>query len=205
MWTLVLLALVLAFLVYRLWAARDITYLPGMLIRSEPRQVIIKNPKPWTIGTREFVPLAEFRIEARVLSSERYYIDSFADIGPVDLALGWGPMSDQRILDQLEIEQGNRRFAIAPKGAAPPAPIELLLAHSANMHMLPASKEIKKKLCSLRNGELISLGGYLVGVRENGQWILFSSLSRTDVGDGACEVFWVEQFDRMNAESKVKH
>jgi hypothetical protein len=200
-WLLGFLTLILFLLVYHLWTKRDIRHPPGVLIKSEPLQVMIRNPKPWRIGSRIFVPLATFSLRARVLSSERYRLDAVADIAPLDLALGWGPMSDQSILDQLEIAQGNRRFVIVPKGQGPPLPWGVLLSHSSNMHMIPADEQIKKTLFSIRTGDLIHLSGYLTGIQENGQWTWFSSLSRMDTGDGACEIVWVQRIETISNEN----
>jgi hypothetical protein len=170
----------------------EIKHPPGILVACEPKQVIINSPRSWQLGTRVVVPLAHFSLQARVLSKERYRFDSVADLAPVDLALGWGPMSDQRVLDALEIAQGSRRFALAPVTERPPLPIAVLLANSSNMHMIPANGEIRARLEAVRPGALIELSGYLVGVQEAGQWTWVSSLSRTDTGDGACEIVWVK-------------
>jgi hypothetical protein len=127
-----------------------------------------------------------------VLGTERYRFDASADLSPVDLALGWGIMSDQRVVDQLEIVQGNRRFVVVPPEKSP-APLPVLLAHSANVHILPANDGVKSKVLKLRVGEIVELTGFLVGVQEYGQWTWVTSLSRSDTGDGACEVFWVNK------------
>lgn len=186
------LLLIFAYLVHDYRANKELTYPPGVLIGSEPQQIIIKNPVPWTREGKEIFPLARFALQARVLSKENYRFDSSSDISPIDLALGWGPMSDQKILDGLDIAQGTRRFFVCPKGP-PPLSMNLLMASSSNMHMLPARKDIEKTLKSFRVGQLVELSGYLVGVKENGQWTWVTSLSRTDTGDGACEIFWVER------------
>jgi hypothetical protein len=53
---------------------------------------------------------AEYRITARILARERYHFDTLSDLVPEDLALGWGPMSDNRILRSLDIYQANRFY-----------------------------------------------------------------------------------------------
>jgi hypothetical protein len=195
------LALVLTLLLYRLWVNREPKYPPGIIVWSEPAQVMIKDPHPWKVGDRVIVPLADFSLRARVLSAERYRFDPMSDIAPVDLALGWGPMSDQSVLDNLEIGQGSRRFAIMQEVGKPTPPMGLLLAHSSNMHMLPANDEIREDIEAIRAGDIIELSGYLVGLQENGQWTIVSSLTRYDTGDGACEVIWVKHLRRI----PVKH
>lgn len=195
---LVFLCLVLGFLAHRLWINREMKYPAGILIGSEPQQMIIKDPVSWKKGDRVIVPLALFSLKARLLSKEEYRFDSGADLSPIDFALGWGPMSDQAVLDQLEISQNDRFFFIVPLKNRPPLPMNVLLSHSSNMHMLPATSKIEKELKSCRVGELVDLSGYLVGVQTNGQWTWVSSLSRTDTGNGACEVFWVERLELLS-------
>ncbi len=167
---------------------------PGVAVRSEPRQIVLADAKAWTVGARTVVPLARFSLEARVLGKENYSLDAMADISPIDLALGWGPMSDQQIIDRLSIVQGSRRYMISCAGGdCPSAPVGALLACSSNMHMLPSTPQVEEELDSLRPGDIVDIKGYLVGVQENGRWVWVSSLSRTDTGDGACEIVWVEE------------
>jgi len=46
----------------------------------------------------QFTPVAYFELEARVLSKRLYRYDAAAAISPVDLALGWGRMSDTAVV-----------------------------------------------------------------------------------------------------------
>ena len=63
---------------------------------------------------RNFLPLAApvagFSIDARVLSREEYAVGREADLSPLDLALGWGPMRRDDVLSQLKISQGARFY-----------------------------------------------------------------------------------------------
>jgi hypothetical protein len=184
------LLIILSIAVYNFLMSREIRYPPGVLVGSEPRQVIIRNPESWKIGNREIVPLAAYSLTARVLGKEQYRFDDVADISPIDLALGWGPMSDQSILDKLDISQGSRWCFLYPK--TPSVPLPTLMQCSSNMHIIPADGSIKRRLKRLRVGEIIDLSGYLIGVREGGRWIWVTSLTNTQTGAGACKVFWVE-------------
>lgn len=182
--------IILAFLVRDYWFESPLTYPPGILVPSAPRQIAMTEIRAWTKDDYQIRALAQFSLEARVLSKERYWFDRAADLSPIDLALGWGPMSDQKILEQLDISQSGRRYFWWARHL--PLPVEKIYAHSANMHIIPANEEIATILKSLRRGEIISMHGYLVSVRAPGGWSWRSSLSRTDQGDGACEVIWVE-------------
>jgi hypothetical protein len=184
---------VLAFALYEAWAGGPVTHPPGILAPGVPEQVNLRQPQAWRKGDRVIVALARFHLRGRVLSTERYRWDATSDLSPIDVAMGWGPMSDQRVVDALDIVQGNRRYVLVPVGDQPPLPWPALMVSSSNMHMIPADPDIEKSLKSLRSGQIVELTGYLVGVQEKGQWVWVSSTSRTDTGDGACEIIWVER------------
>ena len=106
----VFLAIALASVAYW-YFHRPITYAPGVLIASEPEQInIIGSVKPIDYHAFHLQPLAYFAIDARVLHRRIYRYDRPAALVPVDLALGWGPMSDQHVLDQLKISQSMRFY-----------------------------------------------------------------------------------------------
>ena len=200
---LVFLSLLLAFVLYmESRAGRGITYPPGILINSEPKMALVRNQRPWKVGSREIFPLVEFWLQGRVLGSERYH-DSYSDIYPIDIGLGWGPMSDQSIIDQLHIVQGHRKLLYEPSDREHPLPtFESLWPYVKNVHTCPADDDIKKKVFSVRSGDLIELRGYLIGIQENGQWTVVSSLKK-EVGEDhtTCLVFWVTNFKWLDIES----
>ena len=79
-----------------------ITYPPGVLIAAEPQQTATTpDDSAFDEGKFHFQPLARFALDARVLHQKIYRYDRGAALVPVDLAVGWGPMSDQAVLDQL--------------------------------------------------------------------------------------------------------
>jgi hypothetical protein len=179
-----------------IWINMDANPPPGRIAPDEPRQVEILE-RTWDRGDARFTALAQFDIRARVLSKNRYHFDPEADLSPLDLALGWGPMSDSRIVDEFSISQSQRFYFWRPKwGHNPPIPIPEVISHSANMHMIPANDGVMRTLFDVRVGELISLSGYLVQVNRPTGWKWRSSLSRTDTGAGACEVVWVDRAKR---------
>jgi hypothetical protein len=61
------------------------------------------------------------------------------------------------------------------------------------VHLIPATEQIASLCKSLRTGSLVHLGGELVEATgpDIGTWR--SSLSRTDTGNGACELMWVKE------------
>lgn len=135
--------------------------------------------------------LEAFSIEARVLGREDYRLDRGARLSPTDLALGWGPMADPAVSEQIEIRQRNRWYYWRVDEL--PIPRRDIERHSANMHMIPANPEVARVLGEVRAGQMIRLSGQLVRIdgADGFRWV--SSLSREDTGDGACELIWVEQ------------
>jgi hypothetical protein len=174
-----------------------INHPPGVLIAAEPLQTALTpNDAPFDHDKFHFQPLAHFALEARVLHRKIYRYDRQAALVPVDLAVGWGPMSDQAVLDQLEISQSARFFWYRWPHQPPIAPNEIA-AHATNLHLIPSTPAIASQCKSLRTGELIHLRGLLVEATgpELGTWR--SSLSRTDSGNGACELVWVEEIETI--------
>jgi hypothetical protein len=117
-----------------------------------------------------------------------------SDLSPLDLTLGWGPMSDDAVLKKITIEQSNRWYHWSVESF--PIPQRDIETHSANMHMIPANDEVENQLNNIKRGDTITLDGYLVEVTSSDGWHWRSSLSREDTGGGACEVVFVKSVIR---------
>lgn len=180
---------------------QPISYPPGLLITDEPTQLTLPADTPaFAHGGFHLRPLAVFSIDARVLHRKVYRNDRQAALVPVDLALGWGPMSNQQVLDRLRITQSMRFYWFRYPGA-PPIPKEEIVSHSTNVHIIPATPEIASRCKSLRAGSLIRLSGDLVEATGPGFGAWRSSLSRTDTGNGACELMWVKGLSILSGKS----
>lgn len=177
--------------VYQGWSHEAIVHPPGVLVPETPQQKILPPGKLWQRGDFFFTALAEYRIRGRVLSTEPYWFGRESEVSPVDFAMGWGPMSDQGILDQIDISQGHRWYYWQAKTL--PLSRQALVASSANVHIIPANDEIENQLDLVQAGSIVKMKGYLVAVQTGDGWHWRSSLSRSDTGNGACEILWVEQ------------
>ncbi len=183
-------AVALALLLAWRWESGPISHPPGQLAPDAPLQRALNTPAFSHEGL-SLTPRAEFEVRARVLSSEPYYLDAGASISPRDLALGWGPMSDQAVLDHIKVSQGARWYYLRWDLPAP-IPESVIMGHSGNMHMVPAESWIKNELGDVRAGQVVELRGMLVDVDRDDGWAWRTSLSRDDVGDGSCEIFYVQ-------------
>jgi hypothetical protein len=172
------------------WQGRPVSQPPGILAPLDPFQTVPEPQAAWTYREHRITPLARFELRARVLGTERYRFDRAAQLSPVDFALGWGPMSDSRVLQAFTIRQQDRWYFWS--SGAMPIPADQVISHSANMHLIPATEAVRRQLLAVRTGEVVELRGALVQADGMDGWHWVSSLTRTDTGDGSCEVVWVE-------------
>ena len=162
----------------------------GVLVPDDPQQTDVASGAKMQVGHWTLTVRADYRITARILARERYHFDALADLVPEDLALGWGPMSDNRNLRAVDISQSNR-FYFWRTPADSPIDRDSIITHSANTHVIPQNALVARQLSRLRPGQVVTLSGELVdGVRDDGRWIK-TSLVRNDTGAGACEVMLV--------------
>lgn len=172
-------------------STRPISHAQGAIAPTAPVQADRADLPSFRAGNYDILSATEFSLEARVLATEAYRRGREAELSPIGLALGWGPMSDNAVLERLKISQGNR-FYFYRWSDRPPIPLSEIIEHSANMHMIPATDNIKRRLDKVRVGQIVALSGYLVRVQSSDGWRRNSSMTRRDTGNGACEVVWVK-------------
>jgi len=188
-------ALLLVVVLYKLFSGpgRALDYGPGVVAPKQPLQITEDLPGPFDANGYRLTPLARFELEGRVLSTEAYDWDREAELAPVDIAFGWGPMSDSAVLEQIHISQGGRFYRWRVEEF--PIPRPEIEHNSANMHLIPATDQVRDRIKGARVGEVAQLRGYLVRADAEDGWHWVSSLTRNDTGAGACELIWVESFE----------
>ena len=185
-----------ALLLWAYWSWQDnrsIAHAPGVLAPAAPTQTPIEAGSAFMHQGYALTPRADFSVHARVLGREHYYFDRGADLSPTDLALGWGPMSDSAVLDRLDIGQHSRYYFWSADEL--PIPRDRIVNHSSNMHLIPASEDIADAIDDVIAGDLVNFKGKLVDASSSDGWRWASSLSRSDTGNGACELVYVERFE----------
>ncbi|MGD8523526.1 MAG: hypothetical protein PVF56_20425 [Desulfobacterales bacterium] len=193
-WLVVVPVLLLIAMAVFIWPEKStVSYGPGVLAPNTPVQHRIREPQKFDYKNFQITPLATFEVEARVLSVKRYRSGREAKLSPIDLALGWGRMSDDNVLKDIDIRQSNR-FAHW-RVEQFPIPRREIEESCANMHIIPASDDITQQLKDIRKGHVVRFSGYLVRVDARDKWHWQSSLTRKDTGIGACELVWVEEMD----------
>lgn len=176
------------------WKLRD-PWADTVRVDSVPVQgETIENPRSWPHEGAVLTEVATWELDAVILSEESYRMDHFASVIPIDLALGWGIMSDPEVLEHIKIAQRNRWFWLRWKSDMPYSETDVFLA-SSNVHILPANDAVRRQLRRIDQGDNVHLLGRLVDVSLDGAEMR-SSRSREDRGGGACEVFYLEYIDR---------
>jgi hypothetical protein len=179
---------------YANWRLRPVHPLDGQIAPDDPLQADVREAAETTIGRWRLKPRARYDITARILSREDYHFDQLASLIPEDLALGWGPMSDNRVLNAFEIAQGVRFYTWMPK-AKLPIPRQAVIEHSANTHVIPGDSVVRNELKRLRVGQVVHLTGFLVDATRDDGASVKTSLTRSDTGPGSCEILLVDHVD----------
>ncbi|MFK7840252.1 MAG: hypothetical protein AB8B83_07970 [Bdellovibrionales bacterium] len=132
----------------------------------------------------------EFEVKALVLSTMHYGSGHESRYSRVDLALGWGAMSNPNVLRSIQISQSNRFYYFSYQ-SRPPVAHHVIARSSANMHMVAANQGIENKLKSVKNGDVVHIRGFLTKIKTENGWRWKSSTTRNDTGAGACELVYV--------------
>ena len=182
-------------LFYVLFPGQESVDVPsGFSLQGTPLQVET-NAKKFNFKKYSIRPLADFKLKARVLSYKHYSSDKEAELSPVDLALGWGPMSKNEVLAKIDISQRNRWYFWRTDNF--PIPRNEIESNSANMHIIPANDSVASILKNVVRGQVVSLEGHLVECTQE-DWRWKSSLTRNDTGSGACEIIFVKEIEVSN-------
>jgi hypothetical protein len=178
------------------------------LLAGRPRAVAAAEPVDWhrepvqtaaeraafTLATRQgevtLRPRARYDVAAVVASKEPYWLDATAFLSPFDLALAWGEVPAPPLRDRLRIGQSWRFFFWRTDD--PAVDIGYVIRHTANTHVIPASRNVRRALAAVGRGDAVRLQGWLVDVASERGLTWRTSLTRDDHGDRGCEILWVE-------------
>lgn len=177
---------------YFIFRSPEIKHPPGILAPSPPIQKKLLKNSNWEKDGFNFTAVLDFELEAKVLSIRHYGSDYLSDFCPTDIAVGWGNMSDQSIVDRFDIKQQHRWYVWRTERF--PIPQKEIEMSSSNIHIIPADDSVENIIDDIIRGNIISLKGKLVNVNKVGEKFKWkSSTKRDDTGGGACEILWVEK------------
>lgn len=152
---------------------------------------------PLDAGTATVSGNASYSISAKV-EGIKAYNDASSSAVPYDLLLTWGKLADSDVDSKLTWKQENRQGMVYGNlggSTSPGIDKNYVINHMSNNHVIPANERIRAALQTVRPGDLVKIDGRLVDVQirsGNRRISLQTSKSRSDQGDGACEVILVE-------------
>jgi hypothetical protein len=169
---------------------------------AEPEQVALVDEPVISFEAKghevRLTPRASYQITAYAVDTSRTLLDEWDFALPMDLALVWGPVADPAVLKKMKFHLSGRYVSWwFEDGSLSP---QVIQTHVANHHLVPAGDDVAKEMKRVRKGDLVTLRGKLVDVEildRNGasRFRSRTSLSRSDVGSGACEQLWVEAIE----------
>ena len=171
------------------------------LAAGEPEQVLVEGESSIVKEAKGhriiLTPRATYRITGYAADLSRELLDEWDFAMPMDLALVFGPVADPAVLRHLSFHLSGRYVSYFYDAKTPDAVRGALPSHIANNHLIPADEVASQALARIAVGDLVTLRGKLVDVEihdADGRRVFRArtSLSREDVGSGACEIVWVE-------------
>lgn len=166
-------------------------------IRSDPVQEHMSDMSPVEIQAQGYnikiTPKVRYALKGIVLSRKNYSSDWNSIISPCDLAIAWDKMTVTGLYKQIKWSQSNRWYYWRYDEEFP-FDNAFIARYSANTHIIPANKNIKAIALNIERGDTVELIGYLAYVTADKKGNNFwwnSSLSRSDNGDGSCEIMYV--------------
>ena len=146
---------------------------------------------------------AYYKIHCRVVHIMPYYMGVGGGLSPVDFAVVWGELVKKENYEQIEFKQSGRWAYFRPKDRSL-YDNSFISRHFANMHLIPADEIVLAGLKNVQKYDEIYMEGYLVNIEsfKNGRLSMIwnSSLSRSDRGDGACEIMFITKIITKDGE-----
>lgn len=179
----------------------------GILVKKEPIQRMIKNPKPFKYKKFFITPLADYTITGVVISTERYFFDPTSSISPIDVAIAWKKMSMPEVITEFKFKHRRRCLLYTSKKGYWPIMEQDIRTSISNNHCIPADKNIKKKLFKIKQYDLVRIKGQLVKAEKPGMMPWTSSLSRKDTSSWGemlgCEIIYVTDVEILEKQKSI--
>jgi len=168
------------------------------------QEAVVGEPLPvQTLGkTRIYLfAQASYKLRGVLVSKRNYQRGPINRLAPWDYAMVWGKVPQH--LKDIKFKQVVR-FCLFRYKPGLQLDLKYIGEHFSNHHLIPANANIRRALRQGKKGMKVELEGFLVNVEAYQNNQLFtnwkSSLSRSDTGNGACEIIYVK---RLRLEDKI--
>lgn len=171
---------------------------------QDPVQTTTQRP-PFTAQvehqTHHVKPLYNYHIAGMVVScgfSKNMAEYRGDDLNIMDAGIIWGSNLDPAIYKKIAFDNDGVWLRAKTKDQAVWERLDQ--ERLSNNHLLCTDPELKKKIKAIKRGNVVSIRGSLVSYSGRG-----SSVNRTDRGDGACEIIWVDEVEILQDGTKHWH
>ena len=144
--------------------------------------------------------IAKYTLYGYVVDVHEYWEGTMqGNLSPRDIGMVWGFLSDKSNFQKLNFSSAGNRFLnwstndstwLKSVGGW-----DRIQSYVSNNHLIPSDDNVEKLIKSIKTGDYVKIEGYLVNVRcdkANGGYFNWnSSTTRSDKGDGACEIIYV--------------
>lgn len=151
-------------------------------------------------GTADITYVAEYVLSGRVVDVQLYGGSSVADkLSPKDIGVAWGFLASDESKEKVKWSSTGNRFLYwnIPDGSwyQMNGGKKAITSHHSNNHLIPSNDEVAKLVKKIKEDDYVQVTGYLIKLywtNDEGKYYRWNtSTSRTDTGDGACEIIYV--------------
>lgn len=139
--------------------------------------------------------MEEYNINSLIILKKSYINNDNGDLIPFDFVLWWDKMINKDNLSYISFSQSQRWYYYKINDIKKlNIPYNEVWLMTANTHIIPETEYIFKELSKLEEWDKVELKWYLVNIKDNKTWyMLKTSLSRSDTGAWACEIFYIKE------------
>ena len=170
------------------------------------------NQKPFSVSQKEvdykITPLFDYEISGLVVSYRhhdgQYSIQNRLwndHINVSDLCVVWSDNASTLDLNQFTFWNGS--FTCNIKTRNMDAWRKFKVNQLSNNHLVTANDEIRDKIAQARIGDQIHIKGMLSTYGQDGSGTRGTSTTREDMGNGACETIFVEEFTIIKSMDNI--
>lgn len=189
----IILLCIVMFTGYYAWSIFPIQHGPGVIAPDKPRVSRITLEKPFPFNNSTVVPIRKITAQVRVLEKKRYYFDNKSEYSPVDVLIGWNELSDERNLDYIHFSLDERYFKI--NYSKPPLPLNDIYSQIQLWHLMPSSEEIDTSIKGIREGNVISIEGFIVDIKSNDSFGWKSELTKPGEAHLKNTILWINSIE----------
>lgn len=189
----IILLCVVMFTGYYAWSIFPIQHGPGVIAPNKPRVSKLTFDKPFLFNSSTVVPIRKISGQVRVLEKKRYFFDNRSQYSPIDVLIGWNELSDERNLDFLHFSLHDRYFKM--NYSSPPLPINNIYNQIQLWHLMPATEEIDTDIKGIREGNVISIEGFIVNIESKDSFGWKSELSNPGEVHLKNTIVWINKIE----------